>query len=78
MAARFSSRAGARSCKNRQLGSDFWKFWAGQTISTLGNAVTNFALPLLIFQLTGSPLNLALTTAVSVLPYPLFGLVIGA
>ena len=58
--------------------SDFWKFWTGQTISTLGSSFTSFALPLLIFQLTGSSLNLALTVVATVLPYLLFGLIIGA
>ena len=58
--------------------NDFWKFWTGQTISTVGSSFTSFALPLLIFNLTGSSLNLALTVMVSVLPYLLFGLVIGA
>ena len=58
--------------------SDFWKFWTGQTISTLGSSFTSFAFPLLIFKLTGSPLNLALTVVATVLPYLLFGLVIGA
>src|SRR5713101_4031523 len=58
--------------------SDFWKFWTGQTISTLGSSFTSFAFPLLIFNLTGSSLNLALTVVATVLPYLLFGLVIGA
>src|SRR5215472_18151067 len=58
--------------------SDFWKFWTGQTISTLGSSFTSFALPLLIFQLTGSALTLSLTVVATVLPYLLFGLVIGA
>jgi MFS family permease len=58
--------------------SDFWKFWSGETISTLGSSFTSFALPLLIFTLTGSSLNLALTVVVTVLPYLLLGLVIGA
>lgn len=58
--------------------SDFWKFWTGQTISTLGSSFTSFALPLLIFKLTGSSLNLALAVTATVLPYLLFGLVIGA
>jgi MFS family permease len=57
---------------------DFWKFWTGQTISTLGSSFTSFALPVLIFNLTGSSLNLALTVVATVLPYLLFGLVIGA
>ena len=57
---------------------DFWKFWTGQTISTLGTAFSSFALPLLVFQLTHSALNLAITTATFALPHLLFGLVIGA
>src|SRR5260370_42656989 len=57
--------------------NDFWKFWFGQTISTLGSSFTSFALPLLIFNLTGSSLNLALTVVATVLPYLFFGLVIG-
>lgn len=60
------------------LSRDFWKFWFGQTISKLGDSVSWFALPLLVFKLTGSALNLGLTTAASFVPYLLFGLVIGA
>jgi MFS family permease len=58
--------------------SDFWKFWTGQTISNLGNSVSFFLFPLLIFTLTGSALNLALMSAITFLPFLLFGLVIGA
>src|SRR5829696_10119903 len=58
--------------------ADFWKFWTGQTISILGSSFTNFALPLLIFNLTGSALNLAIASATTFLPYLLFGLPIGA
>lgn len=57
---------------------DFWKFWAGQTLSKLGSSFTGFALPLLIFKLTGSSLALALTITAISLPYLLLGLVIGA
>jgi hypothetical protein len=60
------------------LSIEFWKFWLGQTISHLGTSFTQFALPLLVFKLTGSALNLAITTAATFLPYLLFGLVIGA
>jgi MFS family permease len=60
------------------MGADFWRFFAGQTISNLGSSVTLFALPLLVYDLTGSALNLAITTAAVSLPYLLFGLVIGA
>jgi len=65
--------------RNREkLGSDFAKFWAGQTISQLGTSFTLFAFPLLVFKLTGSAVNLAITTASEMLPYLLFGLFIGA
>jgi MFS family permease len=62
----------------RRLSSDFWLFWAGQTISNLGSSITLFALPLLVFKLTGSALNLGIAGAATFLPYPLFGLLLGA
>jgi MFS family permease len=62
----------------RRLGADFRKFWVGQTISNLGSSVTLFALPLLVFKLTGSALSLGISTATTFLPYLLFGLLIGA
>lgn len=49
-----------------------------QTISSLGSSFTTFALPLLVFKLTGSAVGLALTTVTGFLPYLMFGLVIGA
>jgi MFS family permease len=61
-----------------RLGRDFWVFYAGQTASAFGTAFTRFALPLLVFRLTGSPFDLAISTAVTFLPVVLFGLVIGA
>lgn len=64
--------------EGHRLSGDFWKFWTGQTISNLGSAFTFFALPLLVFKLTGSAVNLAITTAAYFLPYLLFGLFIGA
>jgi hypothetical protein len=58
--------------------SDFWIFWAGQTISQIGSALTATALPLLVFQLSGSALDLGLASAATWVPYPLFGLFIEA
>ncbi len=60
------------------LNSDFWKYWTGQTISNLGSSITLFALPLLVYKLTGSALNLGIATAATFLPYLLFGLILGA
>jgi MFS family permease len=60
------------------LSRDFWTFWTGQTISAFGSSITQFALPLLVYQLTGSALDLGIAFAAGMLPYPLFGLIIGA
>jgi MFS family permease len=60
------------------LSLDFWKFWAGQTISNLGSAFTQWAIPLLVFKLTHSAVNLGIATAATFLPYLLFGLPLGA
>src|SRR3990170_2974496 len=62
----------------RGFSTDFWKFLFGQTVSNIGSSFTLFALPLLVFNLTGSALNLALITAAEYVPLLLFGLVIGA
>jgi len=62
----------------RRLNSDFWKYWTGQTISNLGSSITLFALPLIVYKLTGSALNLGLSMAMNMLPYLLFGLLLGA
>lgn len=66
------------TASNPKLSGDFWKFWTGQAISSLGDSFSGFALPLLVFQLTGSALSLALSTAAYMLPYLFFGLIIGA
>ena len=70
--------AQARGRRSWLLSGDFGRFWLGQTISNLGSSFTFFALPLLVFKLTGSPINLGITTAAEFVPYLLFGLVIGA
>lgn len=50
---------------------------AGQTISLLGDYVALLALPLLIVDITGSALDLGLTTAFETLPTLLFGFAAG-
>jgi MFS family permease len=57
---------------------DFAKFWVGQTISNLGSSFTQWAVPLLVFQLTHSAVNLGVATAATFLPFLLFGLPLGA
>lgn len=58
--------------------ADFWKFWFGETVSNFGTSMTQFAVPLLVFKLTGSAVLLGGTAALAGLPHLLFGLVIGA
>jgi MFS family permease len=60
------------------VSSDFKKFWIGQTISNLGSSFTQWAVPLLVYQLTHSALSLGIATAFTFVPYLLFGLLIGA
>ena len=58
--------------------ADFQKFLFGQTVSRMGTSFTFVITPLLVFRLTGSPVNLALSSAAFFLPYLFFGLLIGA
>lgn len=62
----------------RKLNMNFWKYWSGQTISNLGSSITLFALPLLVYKISGSALNLGISSAANMLPYLLFGLILGA
>ena len=66
----------ARSRK--PFGRDFRLYFTSQVVSQIGTSFTQFALPLIVFKLTGSPTNLAITTAATFVPYLLFGLVLGA
>src|SRR5437763_14078458 len=67
-----------KSKQTRKFNSYFWKYWTGQTISNLGSSITLFALPLLVYKLSGSALDLGIAAAATFLPYLLFGLVPGA
>lgn len=59
-------------------GRDFRLFFGGQFLSNVGNSITDFALPLLVYQLTDSEVGLGLAFAIRMVPYLLFGLAIGA
>src|SRR5689334_17589901 len=60
------------------LSRDFWLYWSGQLISSMGSSITAVVLPLLVFTITNSPLDLGIAAALDILPYLLFGLFIGA
>ena len=61
-----------------RLGRDFELFFGGQLLSNLGNSVSLLLIPLIVYKLTGSALNLGISSAAEFVPYLLFGLVIGA
>ncbi|GHO96471.1 hypothetical protein KSF_065190 [Reticulibacter mediterranei] len=67
-----------RQAVSGRRAGDFWIFWTGQTISQMGSTLTSTALPLLVFKLSGSALDLGLASAATWVPYPLFGFFIGA
>jgi predicted MFS family arabinose efflux permease len=56
----------------------FRRFWFAHAITVTGSWVTFIALPLLVYQRTGSAFQTALLTALEVVPYLVFGLVAGA
>ena len=47
---------------------DFALLWAGQTVSVAGNGMFTVALPLEVFRLTGSPLDLGLIVSARTVP----------
>ena len=60
------------------FGRDFRLYFSSQVVSQIGTSFTQFALPLLVFKLTGSATDLGITTAATFVPYLLFGLLLGA
>ncbi|WP_367128071.1 MFS transporter [Saccharothrix sp. HUAS TT1] len=57
---------------------DFRLVWAGQTLSSLGNGVSQLAYPLLMLALTGSAAMAGALAAVRAVPYLVLGLPAGA
>lgn len=58
--------------------SEFQKLWAGQTVSLLGTALTNFALPTLaVLVLHATPPQVGAIAALEMLPFPTLGMLVG-
>ncbi|MEO7202877.1 MAG: MFS transporter [Candidatus Tumulicola sp.] len=58
--------------------TEFQKLWAGQTVSLLGSALTNFALPTLaVLVLHASALQVGAIAALQMLPFPVLGMFVG-
>jgi MFS family permease len=56
----------------------FVLFWTARSASIVGSVITAIVMPILVFRLTGSPLQTALLGAFQVVPYLAFGLFAGA
>ena len=56
----------------------FVVFWSARTLSYLGTGITNIVLPVLVYQLTGSPAAVALVNGIEAVPYLALGLLAGA
>lgn len=64
----------------RRLRDDpvFRRYWAAHSVNSAGSTITLVALPILMFQTTGSALLTALLDSVYIAPYLLLGLFVGA
>lgn len=62
----------------RELGRDYALFWAARVLAVAGATVTAVAVPVLMYQRSGSPLLTSAVAALQVVPYLLLGLVAGA
>lgn len=56
---------------------DFRRLWFGQLISVIGDKVDQIALGILVYEATGSGLQMGITLAISMLPSALFGMLAG-
>ena len=60
------------------LGPDFRWFWAARMVAVVGSALTTVALPVIVYDLTGSAALTSSVTALQVAPYLVLGLLAGA
>lgn len=58
--------------------ADYRRLWLGQLVSVMGDKVDQIALGILVYQATGSELQMGIMLAISMLPAALFGMVAGA
>lgn len=73
-----ASRSGATETERLRADPDFRRFLIARLVSLTGTSFTFVAFPVLIYDLTRSPLLTAIVAAFQALPYLLFGLPAGA
>lgn len=59
------------------LGGNFWKLWSGSVVANLGDGLSTVAIPWLATAVTRDPMQIALVTFASKLPWLLFSLPAG-
>lgn len=57
--------------------ADFRSLWIAQTVSIIGDKINQVGLSIMVFMLTGSPVQMGIVFAITYLPAALFGLVAG-
>ena len=67
-----------RSHRERVRSSAFSRFYAGQTLSYLGDGLRTLAIPLLVFRLTGSATAIGWTWGLELLPYAFVSVIGGS
>ncbi len=68
----------ARRTESPFRSSAFRRYYAGQTLSYLGDGLRTLAIPLLVFHITESALSLGVTFALELLPFAVFSLIGGS
>lgn len=58
--------------------SSFRQYYAGQTLSLIGDGLRTLAIPLLVYKITGSALSTGISYICEIAPFALFGLVGGS
>src|SRR2546430_2495341 len=72
-----AGRGGAAGCSAPRAPRARRLYWSASLVSYAGSALTNVALPILVFGLTGSTFLTGLVVALEALAYVLFGLYAG-
>jgi MFS family permease len=71
------AQGSSRQLRSYRNGGALRRYVVGAAISSLGSRLTQFALPVLVLEKTGSTLDTSLTLVVTLGPYLLFGFIAG-
>jgi len=75
---RMAEATKSKKSKSLWRNGNFLILWSGQGISVLGTRISGLALPLLVLEITHSPLQAGLISSARMIPYLILGLPAGA